>query len=439
MRIAPRPGSRASEHAISRRFFLQGVAAAGVGVGGFGRLFSVANAQQATRQQKHVILLWMSGGPSQFETWDPKTGQPTGGPHCSIQTSIPGYRVDEFMPNLARLSRHTAVIRSMTTNNADHSSGSFLLQTGFNPSRINATMPHWLSMAAHELPSPNPTLPAFVNINREQDQLTSPGPGFLGSRYQYLYCPGNGQPPEDLPQMSAEQLSAFRGRAELRERLSRRFHDGQDSTKVGAHEAAFSQMGSLLASSDLFDTSRETARDLERYGSSRFGRDCLLALRLVERGISFVRVQHQNGLAWDKHRRAFESQRHITSEFDVAAGALIDDLRDRGLWDRTLVVMMGEFGRTPEILGQGPPGRNHWTRSWSMSLGGCGVRGGVVVGSTNARGTDIADRPVTIHDLFCTFYHVLGIDPHKELEFEGRPLPLVEDKRGTPVREILPG
>jgi len=176
---------------------------------------------------------------------------------------------------------------------------------------------------------------------------------------------------------------------------------------------------------------------LDRYGDSRFGRDCLLAARLVEKGVPFVRVQDQNGLAWDKHRRAFESQRHITAEFDRAAGALIDDLVARGLWERTLVVMMGEFGRTPEILGQGPPGRNHWAKSWSLALGGCGVKEGVVVGATNANGTEIADRPVSLHDLFCTFYRVLGLDPHKELMFEGRPVPLVENKLGKPIAEIL--
>jgi arylsulfatase A-like enzyme len=196
-------------------------------------------------------------------------------------------------------------------------------------------------------------------------------------------------------------------------------------------------MGSLVAASDIFDISGEPAKDVERYGNCRFGRDCLLARRLVEKGVSFVRVQHQNGLAWDKHRRAFESQRHITAEFDTAAGALIEDLIARGLWKRTLVVMMGEFGRTPEILGQGPPGRNHWAKSWSLSLGGCGINEGIVVGATNKNGTEVVERPITIHDLFCTFYKVLGIHPHKELEYEGRPLPLVEDKLGKPIAELV--
>jgi hypothetical protein len=159
--------------------------------GGFGNLFAAENAQRAAEQQKHVILLWMSGGPSQFETWDPKPGTPTGGPHLSIPTSVPGLHIDEFMPKLARLSNRVATIRSMATNDNDHSTGSFLAQTGYPASRVIAPPPHWLSMAAHQLPSAKPHLPDFVNINKESDALTSPGPGFLGAKHQWLYCPGN--------------------------------------------------------------------------------------------------------------------------------------------------------------------------------------------------------------------------------------------------------
>jgi len=417
--------------------FLRGLAAGGLAFGGFCRLFAADNSAAAAKQQKHVILLWMSGGPSQFETWDPKPGAPTGGPHLAIPTSVPGTHIDEYMPNLARLANRLAIVRSMTSTNADHSTGSYLAQTGFEPSRVIAEMPHWLSMAAHERQGPNSELPSFVNINREQDQLTSPGPGFLGPKYQYLYCPGNGQPPEDLPSGPQGGGGAYPARLDLRARLGRAFREGQDQTKIDALDTAFAQSGSLVANAELFDLSKESPAQLDRYGESRFGRDCLLAARLVERGVSFVRVQHQNGLAWDKHRRAFESQRHITAEFDRAAGALIDDLIARGLWEHTLVVMMGEFGRTPEILGQGPPGRNHWDKSWSLALGGCGAKEGIVVGATNDLGTEIKDRPVTLHDLFCTFYKILGIDPHKELMFEGRPLPLVENKLGKPLHELI--
>ncbi|WP_439631957.1 DUF1501 domain-containing protein [Gemmata sp.] len=430
------PGSCArADHHLSRRLFLQG---AGTGaLGGFGRLFAADNAGAAAARGKHVILVFMSGGPSQFETWDPKTGRPTGGPHMNIQTAVPGLRIDEYMPNLARLANRTAVIRSMTSDLGDHMEGHYLAQTGHKPTSVSATAPHWLSVCAHEQPAAG-GLPAYVVLGAESGgNMAVPGPGFLGAGHQGLYCPGKGQGPEDLPAAGAKELDAFRRREALRAGLGAEFGRGRGVPAVGAHDATFGAVGRLLTSRDLFDVTREPPERAEKYGPTALGRDCLLAARLVEKGVPFVRVQHQSGLAWDKHRRAFDSQRHLTREFDTAVGALIDDLIDRGLWETTLVVMMGEFGRTPEILGQGPPGRNHWTKSWSMSLGGCGVKPGVVVGSTNDDGTAVKDRPVTVPDLFATFYTLLGIDYRTELDFEGRPMPLTENGKGRPVKEVL--
>ncbi len=425
-----------TEHRLSRRLFLQG-AAGGLGLGGFGRLFAAPNAARAAAQEKHVILVFMSGGPSQFETWDPKTGRPTGGPHLNTQTSVPGLRIDEYMTNLARLANKMAVIRSMTSDLGDHMEGHYLAQTGHKPTNVVATAPHWLSVCARQKPLAG-GLPGYVMLGAESGgNMAVPGPGFLGAAFQGLYCPGKGQGPEDLPAAAGKDLDAFRRRQALRQGMSGRFTPGRDTAAVHSHDAAFGVVERLLANRDLFDLSKEPTKRAEKYGPTALGRDCLLAARLVERGVPFVRVQHQNGLAWDKHRRAFDSQRHLTREFDTAVGALIDDLIDRGLWDKTLVVLMGEFGRTPEILGQGPPGRNHWTKSWSMSMGGCGVKPGVVVGSTNEDGTAIKDRPVTIPDLFATFYTLLGIDYRTELEFEGRPVPLTENGKGTPIKEVL--
>ncbi|MBA4063157.1 MAG: hypothetical protein C0501_05485 [Isosphaera sp.] len=426
---------RRADHAVSRRRFLS--AAAAVGTAGFGRLFAADHAAAATKQGKHVILVFMSGGPSQFETWDPKTGRPTGGPHLSTQTAVPGVRFDEYLPNLARLADRMAVIRSMTSDLGEHADAHFLAQTGHKPTNVVATAPHWLSMAAHEAPPAN-GLPAYVVLGLEnfETRMSVPGAGFLGARYQGLHCPGKGQGPEDLPAGTDAERAAFARRDGLRRDLGAAFAPGRDTSGVRSHEAAFAGVGRLLGNRALFDLSKEPAKRAETYGPTALGRDCLLAARLVEQGVPFVRVQHQGGLAWDKHRRAFDSQRHLTREFDTAVGAMIDDLRDRGLWDKTLVVLMGEFGRTPEIMGQGPPGRNHWTKSWSLAFGGCGVRP-AVVGSTNEDGTAVKDRPVTIPDLFATFYTVLGIDYRKELDFEGRPIPLTENGKGSPVKEVL--
>lgn len=431
------PDCKVTEHAVSRRSLLQGAVVGSAMFGGFGRLFAADAAEAASSRQKRVILLFMSGGPSQFETWDPKPGRPTGGPHLDIPTSLPGIHFDEYMPQLAARAKHMATIRSMTSSNGDHAQGGYLAQTSYQPSRIVAPQPHWLSVCAHEKPAADPRLPSYVMLGRDFDPLHVPGAGFLGPKYEGLYCPGNGEPPRDLPTGSETAITEFDARESLRRKLSAGFVEGRDERVFGKHEASFERIGDLLASGQVFDVEQEPEADFERYGNSKFGRDCILARRLVEQGVPFVRVQHQNGLAWDKHRRAFDSQRHITAEFDTAVGCLIDDLRDRGLWDHTLLILMGEFGRTPTIQGQGPPGRNHWTKSWSLSFGGCGVKEGIVVGSTNEDGTDIADRPVTLHDLFCTFYTLLDIDPHHELMFEGRPVPLVENMLGTPIKEVL--
>ncbi|MCA9205043.1 MAG: DUF1501 domain-containing protein [Planctomycetales bacterium] len=425
------------EHAFSRRVLLQGAMAGTTAFGGFGRLFAADHAAAVTRNDKRVILVFMSGGPSQFETWDPKPGQPTGGPHISIPTSISGVHFDEYLPNVARLANRMITVRSMTSSNGDHDQGGYIAQTAYNPSTLVAPAPHWLSVCAHELPAES-ALPSYVMLGRDNfGSLHVPGAGYLGAKYQALHCPGGGAGPQDMPKPSADEIAAFERRENLRRSFSDSFADGRNAKLVESHDGAFAQVGNLLRTGDLFDVEQESQSDFDRYGDSQLGRDCLLARRLVERGVPFVRVQHQSGLAWDKHRRAFQSQRWISTEFDTAVGALIDDLIDRGLWSHTLLVLMGEFGRTPEIAGQGQPGRNHWTTCWSLSFGGCGLKEGLVIGSTNENGTELKDRPVTIHDLFCTFCRTLGINPHKELEFENRPIPFVEDKLGKPMDEVF--
>jgi len=411
--------------------FLHGTAA----LGGFGTLFSSANAEEARKQQKHVILVFMSGGPSQFETWDPKTGRPNGGPHLSIPTLIPGIHFDEYMPGLSKLANKMATIRSMHSPFGQHVEGGLYTQTGQRPSPAVASAPHWGSVVAHELPTTQAGIPSYVMLGKDQGAFPTPGSGWLGASFAALQCPGNGNPPEDLPKSSSEELQALAAREELRASIGQRFAKGRNSLPIRTHEVAFERMGNLIAKSELFDIAKEPTAVREKFGESRLGRDCLLARRLIERGVSFVRVQHQNSGAWDKHRRAFDSQRVITSEFDTVVSALVHDLIERGLWEHTLLVCMGEFGRMPTIS-TGALGRDHWNKSWSMSMGGCGIKSGVVLGSTNIDGTEIKDRPVTVPELFATFYSALGIDPKKELHYLGRPMPLIENG-AKPIAEVL--
>ncbi len=418
--------------------FLQGLVGSGLALGAFDQLFSAGNAQEATRRQKHVILVYMSGGPSQFETWDPKPGQRTAGPHMTIPTAIPGVRFDEFMPNLARLANRMAVIRSMSTPSNDHVVAGLHTQSAYLPSPAIATPPHWLSICSRLLPSENTNgLAPYVMLGDDGRVFPTPGPGFLGADRQALLCPGGGQPPSDLPRATSAEIAAQDRRENLRALLSQGFAQGRPTDLVETHEVSFQRMSTLMRRQESFDISREPSRLRERYGQSALGKDLLLARRLIEHGVSFVRVQHQRGGAWDKHRNAFRTQRHITSEFDHCVAALVEDLIDKGLWDHTLLVCMGEFGRTPMINGQGGGGRDHWSKSWSLSLGGSGIKGGVVVGATNSDGTEVRDRPINVADLFCTFYRALGINHRRQLHFRDRPIPIVENRLGEPIQELF--
>lgn len=430
-----RPCCRPADHLWSRRLFLHGMAAGTAACGGFGRLFSAENAGKAAREQKHVVLLWMSGGASQFETWDPKPGRPTAGPHMTIPTAIPGVRFDEFLPGLARLADRMAVVRSLRTSTPGHVEGSMELQTGHLPSPATAEHPHFFSILSHEIPTTAAGLPNYVTLGHGGGPFPDPGPGFLGAKYGPLVCEGDGKGPGNLPVPNPALRAQVDRREALRAGLGERFAAGRRTALVETHEAAYRGVGALLDRHGMFDLSQEPAKDRARYGDCRFGRDCLLARRLVEHGVPFVKVQYAAGV-WDKHDMLANGQRHLTTEFDRAASALIDDLIDRGLFEKTLVICLGEMGRTPNVNGNGG-GRDHWNRCWSMSLGGCGIRGGVVVGATDENGTDVEDRLVDVHELFATFYAALGVDPHKALEFETRPIPFVERPDARPLPELF--
>jgi hypothetical protein len=282
------------EHAFSRRALLQGALAGGTAFGGFGRLFGADSAAVAKKNDKRVILVFMSGGPSQFETWDPKPGAPTGGPHVSIPTSISGVHFDEFMPNLARLASRMITVRSMTSTIGDHDQGGYVAQTSYSPNAIVAPAPHWLSICAHEKPAADSSLPSYVMLGKDNfGSLHVPGPGYLGAKYQALQCPGDGAGPQDLPKSTEAEIAAFERREALRQSFSDSFAAGRAERAIQSHEGAFQQVGQLLRSGDLFDISKEPEKDFKRYGDSRLGRDCILARRLIERGVPFVRVQHQ--------------------------------------------------------------------------------------------------------------------------------------------------
>jgi hypothetical protein len=427
------------EHLLSRRAFLGSSAGllAG-GTAGLDFLGSPALANQLQKDQKRAILIFLSGGASQFETWDPKPGRPTGGPFQSIQTSVPGIRISELMPAMAqRLHKRTAIIRSLSCKNVEHAGAPVqALLRGERTDIGNLKTPSLGCMLARELAEPGSSVPEHVafyttyvgfNDNAQVDFA-----GFLGGRYQ---------PINILNKLSPEstKLPAFLSdrdhieREALRDQLGKSFLAGRerDATLV-SHGAAYERVRGLMASDKLFDISREPEAVRQRYGHSLFGQQALAARRLIEAGVPFVRL---NRGWWDAHGENFDIHAALVPDLDQTMSALLDDLELRGLLDHTLVVTFAEMGRTPTINTM--RGRDHWGKCWSVTLSGCGIKGGVVYGSTNADGTDVAENKVTPAQFFATIFAALGIDYQKEyMAPDGRPVALTPS-RTRPIQDVL--
>ncbi len=408
--------------AISRRGFLRAGAAALAGLGLFGRL--TLHADEVRKARKRCILLWMAGGPSQFETFDPKPGAPTQGPTKAIPTAVPGLHVAEHWPHVARLTRELAVVRSMTSKEGNHGRATYLLHTSYAPSG-GIVHPGFGSVVANEIGPEDFDLPHFVSI-----QGASIGSSFLSVRYAPFVVTDPNRPPDNL----AAPVAA--GRMQRRLGLLKELEGvfGREAPEqVRDHQALYGQTASLVLSPRVkaFDLDGEPAKVRETYGRSPFGQGCLMARRLVEAGVTFVEVQSSG---WDTHGNELLSLKKLIPAVDRGCAALLTDLKERGLLDSTLVIWMGEFGRTPRI--NLTAGRDHYPQAFNLALAGCGVKGGQVIGATDANGVEVKERPVTVPDLFCTFCKVLGINPRKENQSNvGRPVKIVEG--GQVVGEVL--
>ncbi len=426
-------------HAVSRRAFLGTAAGAVVGgAAGLSILGTPAVAADLRQEQKHAILVFLGGGASQFETWDPKPGRPTGGPFLSIPTSIPGYRVSEWLPEMARrLVRHTAVIRSIDTGNVDHAAGARVVLRGSRPENGAVKYPTLGSMLAHELALRDSTVPDHVALwtatvgfpGMSNDSPDSAG--YLGSRWDAInilraLSPEGNKLPASLADLDHKE------RGELRDLLSRQFSRGRErDATLASHNDAYSRVRGLMASDRLFDISKEPQQVRDRYGPTLFGQQALVARRLIEAGVPFVRL---NRGWWDSHGENFDIHQELVPELDHVLAALLDDLEQRGLLERTLVITFSEMGRTPEI--NNLRGRDHFPRM-SATLSGCGVKPGVVYGKTDADGKDIAEGRVKVPQFFATVFQALGIDHQKEYPaHDGRPVPLT-DYKTEPVAEVL--
>jgi hypothetical protein len=418
------------EHAVSRRLFLTGTAAGSLGLWGLGALVHPAVAQQMRRGQRRVLMIWLSGGVSQLETWDPKPGTNTGGPFLTIPTSVPGIQICELLPYTARQMHHLALVRGLNTAENEHGRGAIIMHTGRRQDPALA-YPHLGSVAARLLAPEDSPLPGYIHISpRGESGVNRQDAAFLGPRFASVTL-GDGNPPANLLRPAAVSEAADRQRDELRSRLNQRFTQGRRTADTEAYTQSFDQAAELMQRRHIFDIGREDPRDRDRYGSHDFGRHCLLARRLLENGVTFVKVTHSN---YDTHHENFDFHIEQLGEFDRPFACLLEDLEQRGMLSSTLVVVLSEFGRTPTINRN--LGRDHWSRAWSVALAGCGIRGGAAVGRTNANGTEVTDRQVHGGHLFHTYFRALGLDPRRNHFVNERPIPMA-DPQAAPIQEVL--
>jgi hypothetical protein len=403
-----------------------GVASASLS-GWFGLL-----AQQSARaagpltRRKSCILLWMDGGPSHHDTFDPKPDAPANvrGEFGAIATSVPGIAVSEKFPKLARQMKHLAILRGMSTAEADHGRARVYMHTGYKPGAGGVTYPGLGSTVSAELGNPDSPLPNFVVTGvplGKYEFLTNPG--YRGPRHQPLAITDLSRGMDNLEPAVAKD--DFDDRVNVLDQLEREFSRTSKAPAAKAHRTTLRRAVQLMRSekAKAFDLSHEPAASRRSYGESNFGQCCLLARRLVEAGVSFVEVYLPG---WDTHeRKVADAAKGLMTQVDDGMSALLRDLDERGLLKDTLVIWMGEFGRTPRMNGNG--GRDHWARSWSTVLAGGGIKGGQVIGKTDALGATVVDRPISVKDFMASVCRALGIDyTSKILTPIGRPIRIVE-------------
>ncbi len=415
--------------AVRRRDFLRGIAAASVAAGTLSWRDMVAlQARELQKRGKSIILLWMAGGPSQFETFSPKPGHANGGDTKAIDTSVSGIQISENFPHVAKVMHEAALIRSMTSKEGSHPRASYLMHTGYLPT-ASVKYPAFGSIVAQQSPRAELDLPAFVRIGA--GGRDTGGGGLLGVEFDPFVMPAAGKPPTNT------QLTTPVDRYSRRLGLLGRLESDQASSgaghEVAEHQKLYQTASRMILSSQMtaFDLDQEPATVREAYGNSQFGLGCLLARRLVETGVPSIEVTLGG---WDTHFENFPRVKELAGQVDQPLANLISDLKQRGLLESTLIVWMGEFGRTPRINPRA--GRDHYPRAFNVLLAGGGIQGGQVIGSTDVSGSEVDDRPVGPADLLQTFCKSLEIDPSFEnIAPNGRPVKIVDG--GTAVAELF--
>jgi len=427
---APANADEGMAHNLSRRGLLQWLAA----VGGVSWLTPVAHllADQAERTPgrepaQSLIFLWLAGGPSQLETFDPQPGKSIAGGTQAIATAVKGVQLAAGYERMAEQMPHVALVRSVVSKEGDHERGTYLVKTGYRPDPT-VIHPSIGAICCHQLPVGATEIPRHISILPQQ--WPSVG-GMLGKQYDAFKCD---DPATKTPDVTARVSDArFEQRLKDLAIVEQAFNRGRSrQVQATLHRATIESARKMMSSEQLaaFEIDREPLELQQAYGDTPFGRGCLAARRLTEVGVRSVEVALGG---WDTHANNHEGHRELAKTLDAALAALLEDLRSRDLLHRTIVLCGGEFGRTPQINRLG--GRDHWPHGFTMLLAGGGIRGGIVVGASDPEGGRKVESPQQVADVHATVLSVLGIDPaHEELAPVGRP---IKFSAGRPIEQFL--
>ncbi|HUG93861.1 MAG TPA: DUF1501 domain-containing protein [Planctomycetaceae bacterium] len=409
---------QSADHGIARRQFL-GTVAAGLGAStGLGFLTRPAAAKELAAQQKRVCVFYMHGGLSQLESWDPKPQTDTGGPFRAIPTSVPGVHLCELLPMTAQQMHHLALIRSINTKEDDHGKGQYLMLKGRRQTP-GSEFPELGAVVAKAIAPEDGGLPGHIRVANGGGGGRSNDAAYLGPKFGSVVL--GGDPPQNSARPDGLTETADDTRNAFRQKVNDRFATRRRTAETDAYTYNYEQAQQLMRRRDVFDLSKEADSEHDRYGRHDLGKHTLLARRLLEHGITFVKVSHSN---YDTHNENFNFHLEQLGEFDRSFATFVADLADRGMLDSTLIVVISEFGRTPNINQY--YGRDHWSRAWSICVGGAKVHPGAVIGKTNENGTAVADREVDHGHLFHTYLQALGLDSKSHFNIGGREVPMAD-------------
>jgi hypothetical protein len=398
---------------------------------GAGALAGGADNSPVNTSAKRLLIVFQVGGVSQFESWDPKPGTATGGPFQAIPTSVPGLHVSELLPHTAAQMHHLAIVRSMSTRDNDHDTGRFSVMAGRRKAGLRYPD---MGCVAHKYLTPaGHSVPGHVALER-YDKPNEWSATFLGPKYEPVRLFG-GELPANIALPDSRTADFERRRQTLRQQLNAEFDKKRGNADSAAYAQSFESARSLMRNRKLFDVNREPDRDHERYGRHPMGQRCLLARRLLEKGVTCVRVCHGSYQQhYDTHSDHFNVHPDLLEQFDRPFACLLHDMAESGLLEETLIVCLGDFGRTPTINAN--MGRDHYSAHWSLALAGTGLKRGIAVGMTDKQGVEVKVGRVNVAQIFHTVMTALGIDPTHNHEVAGDPIP-IGNPDSTAIPELL--